>query len=179
MPRWMRRSAIGLGVVTAICLLPVAAVLLSLGLARLGHCTLNEAAVHPCVIAGRDIGSFLAALFVLGWLMLITGPILNLALTAWIMLGVIALAGRLAPPGRRRVIIWLTVLTVICLEPAIALVPGLALAAITGIGAQTAPWMAHAYAQRLRAEGPLVLIPVLAWIGFGIMCLIRPPRASS
>ncbi len=174
-PRWIRRTAIGLGIVSALCLLPVAAVLLSIGLAQLGGCTLNEAAVHPCIIAGHDLGHFLYSLSIFVWLMLITGPILMLALAAWIMLGVVALAWRFAPESRRRSVVALTILTVFCLEPIIVMLPNLVFVVLSGGGVNAVLGTMHAKAQSIRVIAPVLLIPVLAWTAFGVTGLIRRP----
>lgn len=60
------------GVVFA--LLPVASLLISIGLASLGGCPLDEASAHPCVMLGGDWGGLLGDMAVAGWLALVTVP---------------------------------------------------------------------------------------------------------
>jgi hypothetical protein len=42
--------------------------------ASLGGCPLDEGSIHPCIIAGMDLGEQLYTAGVLGWLMLVTIP---------------------------------------------------------------------------------------------------------
>ena len=41
-------------------------------------CALNEAQVHPCIVAGTDIGSILYSMGVFGWVAIFISPILFL-----------------------------------------------------------------------------------------------------
>ena len=66
-----------------LCLLPLVAVLLSAALAALFGCELNEGITNVCSIAGIDFGGFLSGLFVMGWLALITLPLLMCILALW------------------------------------------------------------------------------------------------
>jgi hypothetical protein len=50
-------------------------------------CDLDEGSIHPCIANGRDIGSDLYTLFVLGWLSLATIPI-GLGVLALYLVGV-------------------------------------------------------------------------------------------
>ncbi len=70
-------------VLTGLCLLPLAAVIFSAALAALMGCELNEGVTNVCQIAGIDIGGFLSGLFVMGWLALITLPLLMCVLALW------------------------------------------------------------------------------------------------
>lgn len=45
--------------VVVLCLLPAVALLVADGVAEIAKCQLDEGGVHPCVIAGLDLGSFL------------------------------------------------------------------------------------------------------------------------
>jgi hypothetical protein len=65
---------------------------LSIGIATALGCELNEASIHPCALAGFEIGDLLAAMFVLGWLELVTFPLGALALLAC---GVVAMVMRM------------------------------------------------------------------------------------
>jgi len=78
--RLLRRIFIVLAVV---CLLPLASVLASATIAALAGCELNEASTSVCSIAGLDIGGLLSAMFVMGWMALITLPMLLGLLIAW------------------------------------------------------------------------------------------------
>lgn len=53
---------------------PVLSVLLSSAVSGAAGCRVDEGSVHPCVIAGFDVGGLLYTLGVLGWLMLVTFP---------------------------------------------------------------------------------------------------------
>jgi hypothetical protein len=79
----MRAFRIAMAIVIVICLLPIASLLLSLALASLGNCRVDEGSVHPCVIAGIDLGEALYTMFVLPWLGLLTLPVLAFALLLW------------------------------------------------------------------------------------------------
>ncbi len=78
--RLLRRIFIVLAV---LCLLPRASVLASATIAALAGCELNEASTSVCSIAGVDIGGLLSAMFVMGWMALITLPMLLGVLVAW------------------------------------------------------------------------------------------------
>lgn len=67
----------------ALCLLPLAGVLISAGVAAAAGCELNEGVANSCVVLGVDIGGPLTTLFVLGWLSLLTLPLLVGVLAAW------------------------------------------------------------------------------------------------
>ena len=58
---------------------PVISVAVAGGIANANGCDLDEGSVHPCIVNGRDIGSTLYTMGVLGWFMLATIP-LGLAL---------------------------------------------------------------------------------------------------
>ncbi len=70
-------------VLIGFCLLPLAAVIVSAALAALMGCELNEGVTNVCNVAGIDIGGFLSGLFVMGWLALITLPLLMCVLALW------------------------------------------------------------------------------------------------
>lgn len=66
-------------VIAFLGLLPVLLAILAGAIADWAKCKLNEANVGPCVIAGRDVGNVLYAMFVCGWFSLITLPAAGLA----------------------------------------------------------------------------------------------------
>ncbi|MFL1463836.1 hypothetical protein ACI6QG_16625 [Roseococcus sp. DSY-14] len=68
---------------TVLAWLPFLGVLLSSLIADALGCTLNEAAAHPCIVLGVDIGGALVTGFVLGWLMLVTWPVMMASLVGW------------------------------------------------------------------------------------------------
>ena len=49
---------------------------------------------HPCMLAGADIGGALYTGFVMGWLMLLTAPIVLATALFWIVVGVRAVMRR-------------------------------------------------------------------------------------
>lgn len=68
------KPALVYALLTLYTLSPLLCVLLSLGIARLFGCPLDESGTQPCRAFGQDIGGFLVALFVTGWLFFITLP---------------------------------------------------------------------------------------------------------
>lgn len=70
-------------VLIGLCLLPLAAVMFGAALAALVGCELNEGVTNVCNVAGIDIGGLLSGLFVMGWLALITLPLLMGVLVLW------------------------------------------------------------------------------------------------
>jgi hypothetical protein len=54
--------------------LPLLIALLAGAIANLAKCELDEGSVHPCVIAGRDVGKLLYAMGVSGWFTFMTMP---------------------------------------------------------------------------------------------------------
>jgi hypothetical protein len=55
-------------------LAPVLSVLIAASVASLTGAALDEGNAHPCFVLGSDIGELLYAMFVFGWLGLITLP---------------------------------------------------------------------------------------------------------
>lgn len=68
---------------TVLAWLPFLCVLLSSAIASALGCTLNEAGAHPCFVLGVDIGEALVTGFVMGWLMLVTFPLMIISLLGW------------------------------------------------------------------------------------------------
>ena len=77
-----------LAVATLVGVAPLVSVLVASGFASALDCPLDEGSVHPCMLAGVDIGETLYAAFVVGWLMLLTLPVLLVTALVWIVLGV-------------------------------------------------------------------------------------------
>lgn len=67
---------------------PILSLLLSSGIASWQGCHLNEAAAHPCVVLGIDIGGLLTFMFVAGWLALMTMPAGFAALVVWLVVAI-------------------------------------------------------------------------------------------
>ena len=94
-----RASKIGLlllAVVTMASAAPVVSVLVSSMAASALGCPLDEGSAHPCSLAGADIGETLYTAFVLGWLMLLTAPVMFATAIVWIVIGLRALRRRRA-----------------------------------------------------------------------------------
>lgn len=79
----LRRVFIGL---VGLCLLPLAAVLLSALIAAVLGCELNEGVQQTCSLLGLDIGGVLSTMFVMGWFALMTLPLLVAILALWALL---------------------------------------------------------------------------------------------
>jgi hypothetical protein len=79
----MRALRIVMIVIVALCLLPFVSLAISLGLADLGACQLDEGSVHPCLIAGVDLGAALYAMSVVAWVGIVAVPLLMAALLLW------------------------------------------------------------------------------------------------
>jgi len=86
---WFGLALIGIG------LAPALSVLISSGVAASAGCTLNEGGVTPCPFFGFDMGGLLANMFVLGWLIVVTGPLALAGLAILLILGLVTLYRRL------------------------------------------------------------------------------------
>lgn len=80
MKAYIRRAVLAAAV---LCLLPLAVSLFSILLAGIFGCELNEAGSEACLVLGLDFGGFLSGLFVMGWMALITLPLLLAILALW------------------------------------------------------------------------------------------------
>jgi hypothetical protein len=79
----MRRFRIAVAAIMGLCLLPVLATVAAIMLASIGDCQLDEGSVHPCIIAGVDIGEALYSMGVSFWFALATLPNLVMAAVVW------------------------------------------------------------------------------------------------
>jgi hypothetical protein len=79
---------------TLLAWLPLLGVLLAIGFADLAGCQVNEAGGQPCVVGGTDWGPWLTTLFTLGWLMLVTIPLMLASIVAWVIVLVVWLRQR-------------------------------------------------------------------------------------
>jgi len=75
--------------------LPILSVASASWLAAHHGCVLNEAGTNPCVFWGENRGGMLTVMFVAGWFMFFTWPILGAGLALIALLLVIALIRRL------------------------------------------------------------------------------------
>lgn len=78
--RNFRRAIWGL---IGLCGLPLLAVLVSTTLAAVLGCELSEAGPQACRVIGVDWGGLLSTLFTLGWMALVTLPLLALVIAVW------------------------------------------------------------------------------------------------
>lgn len=69
--------------VTVLAWLPAILVAIAIGVRGLTGCQVDEGNVHPCPVAGYDIGDLLNTFFVSGWLMLATLPFMMLTALIW------------------------------------------------------------------------------------------------
>ena len=86
----MVRVRIAFALAALLCLAPAFAVIAATSIAAMYGCTLHEGFANPCIVFGHDIGGPLASLFVMGWLMLATLPVLGFLAFGWIVAEVIA-----------------------------------------------------------------------------------------
>ncbi|WP_244936685.1 hypothetical protein [Methylobacterium currus] len=70
---------------------PFLLLVLSLAIARLTGCEVNEARANPCRVAGLDIGGLLYRMMVMGWLVLPLLPFMALTLIGGVVAGMVAL----------------------------------------------------------------------------------------
>ena len=71
--------------------MPFLLLVLSLALARLTGCEVNEGRANPCRVAGLDLGSLLYRMLVMGWLVLPLLPFMALTLIGGAVAGLVAL----------------------------------------------------------------------------------------
>ncbi|MCW6511366.1 hypothetical protein [Lichenifustis flavocetrariae] len=71
---------------TLVSVAPIVSLTLAVTLATSLGCALDEGSVHPCRVAGIDIGDALYTGAVFGWLMLVTWAGLLVSLGVWIWL---------------------------------------------------------------------------------------------
>ncbi len=69
--------------VTALTLLPIAAVMLTAMLAAITGCDVNESAPQTCQVLGVEIGGLLATLMATGWMALFLIPLVIVIALLW------------------------------------------------------------------------------------------------
>lgn len=85
----MKKTRLFFAVSSFIAASPIISVLLASMVASLAGCDLDEGSAHTCVIMGADWSDLLYAMFVMGWLGLVTLPFLGLLVPAWIITEVV------------------------------------------------------------------------------------------
>lgn len=65
---------------------PVIGVVIAGTISSANGCVLHEGFANPCRVLGMDVGGFLYALGVLGWLMIATIPLGAVALLVWLLI---------------------------------------------------------------------------------------------
>jgi hypothetical protein len=78
-----------LAAIVLIALAPLLSLLAASVIASAGDCVLNEGDVHPCIVAGLDVGGVLSFLFVSGWLAMATLPLGAVALLIWLVAAIV------------------------------------------------------------------------------------------
>ena len=86
-----RTAQIGCGLIVLWMLLPMISVLVAYTIADVWNCQVDEGGVHPCVVAGQDIGEALYTMGVMGWFFFLTFPS---GLVALIVLLIVVLVAR-------------------------------------------------------------------------------------
>jgi len=77
---------------TVLLLVPLLSVLATALIANTLGCAVDEGSIHPCLVAGTDIGGLLYTMGMMGWLMIFTAPLTVLALLGWLVAGLLAVA---------------------------------------------------------------------------------------
>ena len=78
---------LGLSKVTVIGFAPLVCILTGAVLAGAFGCRVDEGIIHPCMARGRDIGMQLRELSMMGWLALLTSPLMLASVAGWIVVG--------------------------------------------------------------------------------------------
>jgi hypothetical protein len=87
----LRRILVWLLVIlTVLELVPLLSVLATALVANVLGCTVDEGSIHPCLFAGTDLGGLLYSMGMMGWLFILTAPLMVLVLLGWILIGGLA-----------------------------------------------------------------------------------------
>mgnify|MGYP003525239523 FL=1 len=73
-----------MAIVSGLAMLPFLAILLTIALASLFGCEVNEGGPQACMVFGADWGGFLSGLLTFGWLGLVTIPFLMGIFIIWL-----------------------------------------------------------------------------------------------
>ena len=74
------------GLLTLLIWSPAIMLLLSMVTATALDCPLHEGFTQPCPLLGQEIGGLLYAGFVMGWLLVVTAPLMLGTLVGWLIL---------------------------------------------------------------------------------------------
>jgi len=85
----LRRMLIALGIIILLTAGPLISAVLATYIAEANGCVLNEGGVNPCIIGGVDWGYALYAMFVFGWVAIVTFQLGVAALLVWLVVAVI------------------------------------------------------------------------------------------
>jgi hypothetical protein len=87
----LRRILVWLLVIlTVLELVPLLSVLATALVANVLGCQVDEGSIHPCLFAGTDLGGLLYSMGMMGWLFILTAPLMVLVLLGWILIGGLA-----------------------------------------------------------------------------------------
>jgi hypothetical protein len=78
-------------ILTVLEFVPLLAVLATVLVANVLGCTVDEGSIHPCLFAGRDLGPLLYSMGMMGWLLILTAPLMVLVLLGWGLMGGLAI----------------------------------------------------------------------------------------
>ena len=79
-----------LAILTVLELLPLLSVLAAALVANVLGCQVDEGSIHPCLFAGTDLGGLLYSMGMMGWLFILTAPLMVLVLLGWVVVGGLA-----------------------------------------------------------------------------------------
>jgi hypothetical protein len=98
--RTRKWTMIGLSILTVVGFAPFVCLLIGLALASATGCQMSEGGMEHCVLWGHDFGRLIYTLTMMGWVMLLTSPLMLISVIGWIVIGVTALRrARAAPPA--------------------------------------------------------------------------------
>jgi hypothetical protein len=86
----MRAFRAVMAVLLLVCLAPLMSMAVAEFIAQVNGCKLDLAAVHPCVVGGRDIGHALLTLGMMGYFLFATMPAVFAIVIAWVLIELIA-----------------------------------------------------------------------------------------
>lgn len=90
----MRAFRALMSVLLLACLSPFLLMAAAESMAQIYGCKLDLASVHPCIVAGRDMGQDLLTTGAMGYFLFITLPVAAAVVGAWIIVELVAWARR-------------------------------------------------------------------------------------
>jgi hypothetical protein len=89
-----------MAVLLLICLLPLMSMAVAEFIAQVYGCKLDLAAVHPCMVGGRDVGHDLLTLGMMGYFLFVTMPAVVGVIGVWVLVELVRwLRDRSTAPG--------------------------------------------------------------------------------